>query len=281
MCIRNWIAAFGVLGTWLVFVGAIWGEKIRSSLFKPRLSVMLDDPRGGVPITETISIFTNSQQGQQVLQQYERLARYYYLSVKTERRWPLAHDVRILLIRLEKPDPGGQPTTVWTGEIPFGWEHAQIQPASPTLGRPTRADFVVAAQDPVDMERRNQLHLMTVIEPSNMQRSHYSTTQFWVTVIATSNEGDSPRFGWKWLGMVNGMLVKRRWGITLKFGHLLKRQPRPQRPRNGGRLASWDSYSAGCSPAEPASASPLTDNRSSIPIRRGNITARMPSSVWL
>jgi hypothetical protein len=28
--------------------------------------------------------------------------------------------------------------------------------------------------------------------------------------------------------------------------------------------------SAGCSPAEPASASPVTDNNSSIPIRRGN-----------
>jgi hypothetical protein len=191
MCIRNWIAAFGVLGTWLVFVGAIWGEKIRSWLFKPRLSVILDDPRG-VAITETITIFTNSQQGQQMLQQYTRPARYYYLSVRTARRWPLAHDVRILIIRLERPEPGGLPTTVWTGEIPLAWEHGQIQPASRTLGRPARADFVVAAQDPVDIERRNQLHLVTMIEPSNMQRSQYSATQFWITVIATSNEGDSP-----------------------------------------------------------------------------------------
>jgi hypothetical protein len=33
---------------------------------------------------------------------------------------------------------------------------------------------------------------MTVIEPINMQRSHYSPTKFWVTVIAASDENDSP-----------------------------------------------------------------------------------------
>jgi hypothetical protein len=192
MCIRNWIAVFGVLGTWLVFVGAIWGEKIRSSLFKPKLSVMLDTPFG-VPINETIAIIDGEES--QRVQQYVRPARYYYLSVRTARRWPQAHDVRILVVRLETPDPGGVPTTVWTGEVPFRWEHAEIQPASRTLGRPTRADFLVAAQDPVEViERRSQLHLWTVIAPNNMQRSYYSATKFWVTVIATSNESDSPPF---------------------------------------------------------------------------------------
>lgn len=98
----------------------------------------------------------------------------------------------MLITRLERPDPGGRPTTVWTGEIPLGWEHAAIHPASRTLGRPARADFAVAAQDPTEVsERGNQLHLMPVIEPNNFQRSYYTGTQFWVTVIATSNETDS------------------------------------------------------------------------------------------
>ena len=35
--------------------------------------------------------------------------------------------------------------------------------------------------------------------------------------------------------------------------------------------------SAGCSPAEPASASPVTDNSSSIPIQRGNQMRRSTS----
>jgi hypothetical protein len=199
--IPAWIAALGVLGTWFVFGAAIWGEKIRSSLFKPELRVTLDDPRG-VPTTETItkigasamalSGITASQLAQSQVQQYTRPARYYYLSVRNARRWPIAHDVRILITRLERPDPGGRPTTVWTGEIPLGWEHAAIHPASRNLGRPARADFAVAAQDPTEVsERRNQLHLMPVIEPNNFQRSYYTATQFWVTVIATSNETDS------------------------------------------------------------------------------------------
>lgn len=195
------MAALGVLGTWFVFVAAIWGEKIRSWLFQPELRVTLDDPRG-VPINETITkivasptraALTASQVAPSQVQQYTRPARYYYVSVRNARRWPLAHDVRLLITRLERPDPGGMPTTAWTGEIPLRWEHAEIHPASRTLGRAARADFAVAAQDLTEVnERTNQLHLMPVIEPNNFQRSYYTATQFWVTVIATSNETDSP-----------------------------------------------------------------------------------------
>jgi hypothetical protein len=32
---------------------------------------------------------------------------------------------------------------------------------------------------------------MGVIEPNNFQRSYYTPTKFWITVIATSNESDS------------------------------------------------------------------------------------------
>jgi hypothetical protein len=81
---------------------------------------------------------------------------------------------------------------VWTGEIPFQWEHAQIQPASRTVGRPARADFLSAVEDPEeDPARRNQLHLMLVIEANNLERHYYTTTKFWVTVIATSQETES------------------------------------------------------------------------------------------
>jgi hypothetical protein len=199
MAIPAWIAALGVLGTWFVFGAAIWGEKIRSWLFKPELRLTLDDPRG-VPINETITKIVaspsqvgQSQVGLSQVEQYRRPARYYYVSVRNVRRWPLAHDVRILITRLERPDPGGVPTTAWTGEIPLRWEHAEIHPASRTLGRPARADFAVGARDPTEVnERRNQLHLMPVIEPNNFQRSYYTGTQFWVSMIATSNETDSP-----------------------------------------------------------------------------------------
>jgi hypothetical protein len=181
---RDWITLGGVIATLLVSVVAIFGDKIRASWFKPKLCVHLDSPRG-VFVSEIITPLPPAQQ-------YMRPARYYYLSVGTTRRWPLAHDVRILVTRLETPDPGGVPRTVWTGEIPLRWEHPEIQPASRTLGRPARADFIAAAQDQEEVpERRNQLHLMSVNWPSNMQRVYFTGTRFWVTVVATSNEADS------------------------------------------------------------------------------------------
>jgi hypothetical protein len=200
MEVKDWIAAAGVIGTWLLFVAAIWGERIRSSIFQPELRVKLDDPRG-VALNQTITYTSispievsgvNSPVSLPQTQQYTRPARYYYLEVSNTRRWPVAHDVRVLLTRVERPDPSGVPLTIWAGEIPFGWEHAEVHPASRNLGRPARADFVVAAQDPkVPLERQTQLHLLTVIEPNNLHRSFYTAAHIRITVIATSNEVDS------------------------------------------------------------------------------------------
>jgi len=39
---------------------------------------------------------------------------------------------------LKGPDPGGVPTTVWTGEIPLRWEHAEIHRAGDRGGRANR-----------------------------------------------------------------------------------------------------------------------------------------------
>ena len=47
-------------------------------------------------------------------------------------------------------------------------------------------------------------------------------------------------------------------------------RPVPIGPRSIGVSLQPAKSSAGCSPAEPASASPVTDDNSSIPIRRGN-----------
>jgi hypothetical protein len=94
MGIPAWIAAVGVVGTWFIFVAAIWGEKIRSSLFKLELQVTLDNPRG-VAVNQIISTGTMRQVGSTLqTEQYTRPSRYYLRSVRNTRRWPIAHDVR-------------------------------------------------------------------------------------------------------------------------------------------------------------------------------------------
>jgi len=100
MKIPAWIAAAGVIGTWLIFVAAIWGERIRSWLFKPRLRVDLVDSRGEI-ITEIIlGLDPDFQQ-----QPCERQARRYLVSAVNTPRWPVAHNVQIVITQLETVDP--------------------------------------------------------------------------------------------------------------------------------------------------------------------------------
>jgi hypothetical protein len=177
----DWIALGGVIATLLVSVVAIFGEKIHSSLFQPELRVTLVDPHG-VSTTETVTDNVGSQ--------YQRPARYYLVVAQNTLKWPVAHDAQIQIKRLEAPDPSGRPTTVWTGEIPLGWEYAQVHPLLRTIGPPARADLAVVTQD--KKSGRNELKLTPVITPNNLQGSYYAATHIWVTVTATASEVESP-----------------------------------------------------------------------------------------
>jgi hypothetical protein len=178
-----WITLVGVIGTWLIFIAAIWGERIRSWLFKPELHIQLVNPVGELT-KETIIWTENGERRER-----QRPARYYYLSVTNLRRWPVANNVQVSITRLETPDPSREPQIAWEGEVPFQWQHPQLYPLSRIVGAAARADFVVVANDTEVGQK--QLHLMLLIEPNNFQRSHYQETLFWVTVIARSNETDS------------------------------------------------------------------------------------------
>jgi hypothetical protein len=73
-----WITALGVVGTWLIFVAAIWGERIRSWLFRPQLRVALENAHGERTIE---TIFKAA-----VEPGYTRPARYYRLLATNARR---------------------------------------------------------------------------------------------------------------------------------------------------------------------------------------------------
>jgi hypothetical protein len=177
-----WIILFGAVGTWLVFVAAIWGERIRTWLFKPNLRVELVSSIGTLT-TETI---IDTRQGTQ----YDRPARYYNVSVVNPRRWPIATDVQIMMTRLETLSPSGTPTTAWTGEIPLQWVHQELHPLLRKVGRHAFADLAVVVNDTTVGQK--QLHLLPLMKPNNFERSYYTTTRIWVTVMATANEIDSP-----------------------------------------------------------------------------------------
>jgi hypothetical protein len=186
MTAAAWIALGGVIGTWFIFSAAIWGERIRSWLFKPQLRLDLISPRGE-HLTETIT--TIDPNADSPLRSYTRPARRYLVSVTNTNRWPIAHNVQIVIERLEREGPDGSPTPAWTGEIPLQWVDREIHPLLRTIGRPARAALAVVTDD--STRGRKELHLMPLIEPSNFQRSYYARTHLWVTLMATADEADS------------------------------------------------------------------------------------------
>jgi hypothetical protein len=221
------VKTLGVIGTWLIFVAAIWGERIRSWLFKPDLEIELVTAIGELTREKIIWLKDGERQ------ERERPARYYHLSVTNRRRWPIANNVQIVLTRLETPDPSGRPQIAWDGEVPFQWQHPQLYPVSRTIGAPARVDFIVVAYDTEVPQK--QLHLMLLIEPNNFKRSYYNETLLWVTVIARSNETDSRqhRFEIAWDGEWNS-------GDTEMGRHLKIRDETPPVPTSG--VKSWQRW---------------------------------------
>jgi len=190
----TWLFAAGVAGTWCVFVAAILGEKIRSMLFKPMLRVQILDTLGE-SITE---IITNPQGSEPTT--YERQARFYHVEAVNSRRWPIAHNVLILITRLERYGPDNLPLPVWTGEIPLTWNHPEIHPLTRTVGRAARAVLLTANDDP--RTRQRELYLRPIIHPNNFEGRYTGETRLRVTLQATSDEvtSDERRLSIAWDG---------------------------------------------------------------------------------
>ena len=148
------------------------------------MRIELVNPDGELTTEVIISINESGER-----HEYRRPARYYHLVVANTSRWPVANNVQIMITRLEAPDPGGRSQTVWLGELPLQWQHAQVHALLRTVGRPALADSISVVQDPV--RQHNELHLMTLLTPNNFGKSYYGPTQLWVTVIARANEADS------------------------------------------------------------------------------------------
>jgi hypothetical protein len=77
--------AFIALGTVVVAILAIWGERIRALIAGPNLEFKLHNPRGNL---------TERQNGRRTL--------YYHIKIENKRRWALARRVRVLLVGIAK-----------------------------------------------------------------------------------------------------------------------------------------------------------------------------------
>ena len=94
-----WVSELGVAASVVISIVAIWGDRIRASLLRPRLTLVLFKPGG--------ALVTMLDDGRFVA------ARYYHLRVTNTASHPEAREVEVLLTALDKRGPDGNPQRVF------------------------------------------------------------------------------------------------------------------------------------------------------------------------
>lgn len=95
-----------------------------------------------------------------------------------------ATQVNLNLLRIEELNAAGTPSATWLGEIPLKWRHQQIRQLRPTVGPAIDCDLFYVLPG-------KWLELQPMIAPNNMKVRYEAGCRIFVTVQATSVEGES------------------------------------------------------------------------------------------
>ncbi len=166
---------FAALATFLAVLLALFGEKIKATLFKPQLELSLVAERGESTVGTAVAPdgATTSD-----------AMRMYHLRVRNAKEWPLATQVQVLLVRLEEFGPDGSPQVKWTGDVPMRWRHQEIYPLSRTIGAQADCDLL-------SVVKAKGLLLHPVIAPNNLPTTYARKVDLIVSLQARSNEASS------------------------------------------------------------------------------------------
>ena len=145
----NVAIAVGTVGAVLV---ALFGERVRGWLFKPRLVLTVPNPQG-----ERQPVQLRAPTGEVRTEE----ARFYHLRVTNSARWPKATEVQVFLTRIEDPGPDGDLQLRWATEVPVKWKFQEIQPLSRTVGPHADCDLCSVVKN-----KWVQLHPLIV--PNNL-----------------------------------------------------------------------------------------------------------------
>ena len=102
MPVPTWVTEAGIVGTWVVGVLAIFGDRIRAMVFKPKLHLELKSSLGNY-ITQTPAAPPDTMDHLLTLGM-KKHARYYHLRVTNRAIYPTAQDVNVMLLGVERRD---------------------------------------------------------------------------------------------------------------------------------------------------------------------------------
>lgn len=161
---------------------ALFGEKIKSWMFHPKLRLSLRSSHGELTVA---TLSWTDQSGDTYSRQVP--ARYYHLIVSNEVKWPTATRVRVYIREYQVRGPDGNLQTKWTGELPIIWMHQEIHPTEQSVGKPVFADLLSIIK-----EKGIGLHPQLV--PNNFPQRLESAGSFAVVVQAQGVESSSPAY---------------------------------------------------------------------------------------
>ena len=120
--VSQWAVA---VGTIIVAIVALWGHIIRAHWFGPQLRLALKNPKGEV------SMFSDGV-----------VSRYYHLRVWNARRASPAHNVRVVIKALYRPNAdGAMSQTSLSGPLQLSWQFQGSNPQFQTIGAESTCDL--------------------------------------------------------------------------------------------------------------------------------------------
>lgn len=192
--VPGWVTELGVAASVVISVAAIWGDRIRGTLLRPRLTLSMSNRHGALETILEDARFV--------------AARYYRVRVTNRASHPEAREVEVLLTRLELRGPDGNPQRAREELLPLMWQHHQLYSPARTVGRTTvaEADLLIACED--------RLQWALTLTPFNFPATMRGETHLWVTLVARGLNGESNPLRLRSIGTGSGTAVTARWQHT-------------------------------------------------------------------
>ena len=172
MAVPAWVSELGIAAQLCIAVAAVYGEKIRGRLSKPRLQIGLPEGAG-------------DREPRQVHRTIET-ATCYRLHVRNTARYSVAHEVQVFITKIDRLEPTGQRQTEFSGMVPLAWQHQAPHSNTRNIGSST-----VAAVDLLYVTA-DSIHL-TPVEPApiSLGDAMLGDQHFWITVVARGLNAES------------------------------------------------------------------------------------------
>lgn len=192
MAVPAWVLEIGTAAQIVIAAAAIWGDRIRARLSRPRLQLILRDEVGDSEPREVpdLGIVT---------------VRYCRLEVRNPTRFSIASEVQVFITQIVMREPSGRIITQFYGAAPLEWQYQELYQPSRNLGHAT-----VAVTNLFFLHRDfTQLTLAGQAAPPNIGGRRRGAQNFWITAVARGLNAESPslRIEIQWDGQVSGHLA--------------------------------------------------------------------------